>query len=383
MYNTKLTLNTQELLNGLNSIKVRKNNLPYQQLLKFDNKWQHVRLTLDNLPNYMVTELKSHNLDFDGEITVKYYDLLDTIKELKDVSENITLEKTDNNEVLVTADYLTIKLEGKDTPINTPENLPDEAQTMELHFDNLKEVKKFIKDLEYLKIHSDNSKAKAIPVITGVNFVNNSETHKLKMTGIDGFRIMFSEYETIGTDNVEFIISKETLNDLIQVLKDNQKEINNIHFKHHDNQLEITINNVTLFGSELEGNFFDTDSVFNPPGSDKKSEITFNKANFEKTLKTINKYINKDYDNRCMVIDSSETDNNVIVTDYQNNVKASFDQKENNSFKVGFNPKFFLDVLNNYSDKEITLTLEKENEHLSPAYIFDNNNTYLILPVRL
>ena len=60
------------------------------------------------------------------------------------------------------------------------------------------------------------------------------------------------------------------------------------------------------------------------------------------------------------------------------NIKVS--EIDNNKFKIGFDIRYFLDVVSQIDNKEVSLYFTAQ---LSPMMIYDNNETYLTLPVRI
>lgn len=375
-----ITVNGTELLNKLNSIKTVKNR-KYKPILKIQSG-ENSGLTFLNVGeylNYIETDLKCET-ESENELYVNFYDLLDTVKDLNGISENIDISVDKDNDIEVTADYLSVKLDNLDeVEWKEPNRDIDYKNNKYFKFNTMdkKEFRKFIKDFEYLKKHSA-SKDVQIPVVAGVNFKVIDNT--LKLESLDGFRLMFSEYPIIANnENFDFIISPETMDLFIKVLKNNIQNENVVGIERTKDGLVIGINDITIYGEVLDGKFFDTSGIYNPPENDQAINIIIDKNKLSKTLNLIKK--SSEAENKLMVIEKQKDNNFVKIRNGEKNVSATFDHNDNNEFIIGFNSGFVLEAINNI-DNDITITLTKD-QMVAPCYIFDNNNCYEILPVRL
>ncbi|MBI5778511.1 MAG: DNA polymerase III subunit beta [Planctomycetes bacterium] len=205
---------------------------------------------------------------------------------------------------------------------------------------------------------------------------------ELRMVASDGKRLAYikrrSEQEV--TTDIKVIVSPKSLNLLERIIEDEEQVVK---IETDETQFKVMIpqkdqKGIILFSRLIEGTFPDYESVI-PPESDKKIEMAAGdllSAMRQVALVTTDKF-------KATQI-SMEKDKMTLLTRTQDVGEATVElpiKYPGETFKITFNPEFFIDALRIIGDDTITLGLKDKT---SPAVIKQGKDyVYIVMPLTI
>ncbi len=370
-----IDVNTISMLDTLNSIKTNKVNKTFHYV-KIKSNQDGTEVSAINLKDpFTITSYdkwsKSENqVEFVGN----YYELLDTIKDLDELEGKATITVDDNN-VEVSKEFLSYSLDtvgdASDYNVLKPEEVKSKVT---LKLGGTKEIKGLIKNLTTM-LKFTAKRDVLYPIISCINL--KVENEKMTLAGIDGYKLMTTNYNVTG-DDLEVNLNSTFINNLINLLKNNIKDLEKIDIMVDDSNkvVYVKINDIILAGNNNEGEFFDYQDLLSSARGNKRV-LVLETRDLKKTLNSITKKQTKVSEDP--VIFEINKDVTTVHNKY-NNIKATFDIKHAYELKIGFNPYYLVDCLNNIDDRVVTMQLCGST---SPVYIKNENNEYLVLPIML
>lgn len=228
----------------------------------------------------------------------------------------------------------------------------------------------------YTKVKKSICKEDSRPILTGVHFKNNY------METVDGYRISQVKITEPHFEN-DFVIDPKSLEIILPVAKKDKLDVT---IATTDKEFTLTTGDtsysLSITGRLFEGEFLKTEQVFSNDSeyslsfSENKellSELEFIKdmAGVTETGKPqpIRCLLNND---KMIVCDTSENTSTTVQFD-------KLDGKIKDVFKIAFNPNYMLDAIKNISG---AFTMQFIS-HLTPCIISNEQEKYLVLPVRL
>ena len=214
------------------------------------------------------------------------------------------------------------------------------------------------------------------PVLTGELFeVNDNE---LKIVSLDGHRISIRRIilnDTYGKQKV--IVPGKTLQEMQKILDGSADEIVQIIFSR--NHLIFQFGATMVMTRLIEGNYFDVSRMIY---SDFETKVTINKKQLLDCIDRAS-LLSGIGEKKPIIMGFHEDDVSVSTSSYIGSMNETIPiQKEGKNLQIGFNPKFFLDVLRVIDEEEIDIYLINQKY---PCVIKDAQETYLylILPVNI
>lgn len=311
-----------------------------------------------------ISTLLSVEIIQQGSITVPARKFFDIIKELPEGIVEVTVTK--NNTVNIKAGKSHFKIMGldKEEYPKLPEFSLEEAIEIE------QSVIKESLSLTVFAISHDETRY----VLNGV--LLSIQGNQLRFVATDGRRLAFCKKETKqkNNKNAEIIIPSKTIHELLKLLEWE----GNVKIIHTQNKIIFYFTDTFLTSSLIEGNFPNYDQVI------PKEEKTCVQANREEFLQAVR---------RAALLTSTEAPalkfdfikNKIIVSaktpnmgEAKEELSAVFKGEE---ITIGFNPGYFLDVLKNLPDENISISLTSPDK---PGLIRGREGyLYVIMPMQL
>lgn len=299
-----------------------------------------------------------------GSITVPAKKFFEIIKELPEGIVEITVTK--NNTVNIRAGKASFKIMGldKEEYPKLPEFSLDEAIEIE------QSVIKECLSLTSFAISHDETRY----VLNGI--LLSIQGNQIRFVATDGRRLAFykKEIKQKAGKGEEIIIPAKTIHELLKLLE--WEGI--VKIIHTQNKVIFYFEDTYLTSSLIEGNFPNYDQVI------PKEEKTQVKANREEFLQSVRRAslltspeapaLKFDFMKNKIIV-SSKTPN---IGEAKEEVSAEFKGEE---ITMGFNPGYFLDVLKNLSDENISISLTSPDK---PGLIKGREGyLYVIMPMQL
>lgn len=299
-----------------------------------------------------------------GSITVPARKFFDIIKELPEGAVEISVTK--NNTVNIKAGKSHFKIMGLDK--EEYPKLPEFSLTDAIEVEQA--VIKESLSLTSFAISHDETRY----VLNGV--LLSIQGNNLRFVATDGRRLAFYKRETKqkSTKNTEMIIPAKTIHELLKLLGWEGA----VKIIHTQNKVIFCFEDTYLTSSLIEGNFPNYDQVI------PKEEKTQVQANREEFLQAVR---------RASLLTSPEAPalkfdfikNKIIVSAKTPNMGEAKEELpavfSGGEITIGFNPGYFLDVLKNLSDENISVSL---NDPDKPGLIRGREGyLYVIMPMQL
>ena len=370
----KLLCEKDKILKALNSVTKAvavRTTMPILEGILIQTNDNEIKLTTYDLEigiEYVINDCK---VEEQGATVVNAIMFTEIIRRLPDTEISITVN--DKN-------LLVIECEGSLYKLATMN--PDEFPELpKISVENSIEIEQSaLKDMIRKTIFAVSTEEN-IPIFTGCLF--EIANNKLNVVAVDGFRLAWkSKFLQNKVNNFSAVIPGRTLNEMNKILVDS---FDNVKIGVAKNQVLFEMENCKIVTRLLDGEFLNYSSVI--------------PENWETRIRA-NRNILQDCFERISLISASS-----IEKEKKYPVKVSIDvgkvtisctnqtgdakeeimvNTEGKNLEVGFNPKYFLDVLRNIDDEEVFVDF---GSSISPCIIRpveeDGDYTYMILPIKL
>ncbi len=364
----KIMIEQSELSRALNIVQKAISTRTTREILKsvllkaHDDK---LTLTGNDLNIAIETTIQATVLE-PGKIVIDGKIFNDIIRKLP--SETITIEQVNE----------TVKIDCLNSAFNLKAN--DPAQFPELPLvnpDDKIRVDKYIltdmiRQTIFATSHDENR-----PILTGVLF--DVDHANMTMVAIDLYRIAIKDIHVNSDKKHHLVVPAKALNELLKIITSDVKE-SQIEIYITEKYIKFSIDNVVLIARLLEGEFVNYQQII--PNEyklrikcsrlelfhaiDRASLLTITAKNTSLLFNVEDDYLSI----------SSQTEKGSV------NEKIKIDL-EGPNLKIGFNPKYWLDVLKVIEEDNIYIEM---TTNISPCIIRPEDNehyTYLLLPIRI
>lgn len=205
------------------------------------------------------------------------------------------------------------------------------------------------------------------PILKGINFNSN------KVCALDGYRMCLRESNNFCLEG-SYTIPGSILKITESLLT---KDTSNISIEFNDKQVKIQVGHAKILCDLLSGTYINYNSLI---PQDCYTELELDAVDF---LKEIN-FILSDKEKKRIIafnVTDKETTLTYKTATMNSNVKLNVYRKVGDDLQISFNPKYFKELLENYSDKAVLYF----KRNVEPAIVKskDFKGLDLILPVRL
>ncbi len=299
-----------------------------------------------------------------GSITVPARKFFDIIKELPEGIVEITVTK--NNTVNIKAGKSHFKIMGLDK--EEYPKLPDFSLTEAIEIEQ--SVIKESLSLTAFAISHDETRY----VLNGV--LVSIQGNQIRFVATDGRRLAFYKKDTQqkNTKNMEMIVPAKTIHELLKLLEWE----GTVKIIHTQNKVVFYFTDTFLTSSLIEGNFPNYDQVI---PKEEKTQVQANREEFLQAVRRASLLTSTEapalkFDFiKGKIIVSAKTPN---MGEAKEELSAVFKGEE---ITIGFNPGYFMDVLKNLTDENISISLNSPDK---PGLIRGREGyLYVIMPMQL
>ncbi|MFH1208529.1 MAG: DNA polymerase III subunit beta [Candidatus Omnitrophota bacterium] len=300
----------------------------------------------------------------EGSVTVPARKFFDIIKELPE--GNVEISVTKNNTINIKAGKSSFKILGLDK-----EEYP---KLPEFVLEGAIEVEQAVIKESLLLTSFAISHDETRYVLNGVLLC--IQGNQIRFVATDGRRLAFYKKETKQKSgkNVEMIIPSKTIHELLKLLGWE----NTVKIVCAQNKVIFCFEDTYLTSSLIEGNFPNYDQVI---PKEEKTQVQANREEFLQAVRRASLLTSPEapalkFDFiKSKIIVSAKTPN---MGEAKEELAADFKGEE---ITIGFNPGYFLDVLKNLSDENISISLTSPDK---PGLIRGREGyLYVIMPMQL
>lgn len=360
-----LQANLNEALNIVQKAVSSKSNLPILKCILLEANENKLRLIGNDL-SIAIDMSIDVNLIEAGRVAVSSRIFCDIIRKLP--NELIELTVTGNTVTISTANS-TFELSCFDA-----EEFPSiphlDSQSMQVINKNL-----FLDMIRYTIFATSQDETR--PILTGS--LIEIEDNQMTMVSIDLYRVAIKNARISEKMSTKAVVPAKTLSEIMKILS-LANECEDIRITYTDNYIKFTFDNVTIISRLLEGEFIKYNQII---PKDFKTKIIISKDNLYQAIDRIS-LLAKEGKNASVKFtitdDNLRISSNVEIGNAEENVPLKLDGAD---LEIGFNPKYWLDVLKVIDTEAIEVEL---TSNVSPCIVKpynDPNYTYLVLPVRI
>ncbi len=301
-----------------------------------------------------------------GAIAIDAKSFSDIIRKLPD--EEIEIENSEENKVLIKSGKAKFNLSIKNEEEFS--RLPDIDKTEKIVISQYT-LRETIKQVSFSIADNDANK-----IMMGILFEVNG--NKLRMAALDGHRIAIRNVELSSDyENKKIIIPGRTLNEISKVITGGIEDEVNIYITSKHILFEFDQNKIVT--RLIDGEYFDIDRMLS---KDYDIRVNINRLEFLSAIERAN-LLSHDSEKNPLTLLINDNTMEIKVVSAIGSLNESVDiKKDGNDIFIGFNPKYFTDVLRILDSDEVTLYMTNQK---APCYIKDKEETYvyLLLPLIL
>ncbi|WP_125588499.1 DNA polymerase III subunit beta [Companilactobacillus jidongensis] len=310
------------------------------------------------------------NIESTGSIVLPARFFNEIIKKLP--GDNFELEVLNNNQTLITSGVSEFTINGLDA--NNYPHLPEVETDNQLTFptDLFKEV------VNQTVIAVSNQESR--PVLTGVNFIINSEG--LTLVATDSHRLSQRKINITSDEEYNLIIPGKSLTELVRTISDSVKEIK---MSISENQVLYSFDNVMFYSRLLDGRYPETDRLI---PEDSNTRLTFDTSSL---LASVERASLLSHESRNNVIKLEIKSADKKATLYGNSPEVGtveevldFENLDGEDLDISFNPDYLKDALRSFgSNTMIEMSFTSPLHPFTLRPVDDKENfVQLITPVR-
>lgn len=364
----KLRVLQSELNNALNIVQKAvsaKSNLPILKCILLEVNQQKLRLVGNDLSIAIDMSIDVNGIE-NGNAAVSSRIFCDIVRKLPNEMIEITVE---NNSLLISSSNSKFELSCFD-----PQEYPN---TPELATENKQNINKnlFLDMIRHTIFATSQDETR--PILTGS--LIEIEENIMTMVSIDLYRVAIKTAKISEKLTTKAVIPAKTLNEVLKILtlsNDNEDLV----ISYSDNYVKFSFDNVTIISRLLEGEFIKYSQII---PKDFKTRVVLSRENLYEAIDRIS-LLAKEGKNSSVKFtitdDNMRVSSNVEIGHAEENIGIKL---EGSDLEIGFNPKYWLDVLKVIDTEEIEIEL---TSNVSPCIVKplnSTNYTYLVLPVRI
>lgn len=361
-----------EILNKVQGITQPKSNMPILSNILIEAKsGNELQIVATDIKIGFVGQYSTEVI-IPGKITIPSNKLYEIVREFP--KENIHIKELENKWIQVVDESVKYNIVGMD-----PEEYPSLSD---------------ITDIDFLKIEADVLKKMIdrtiFSVLTGEGYVEmtgiNLEQEKteekniLRMISTDGHRISFVETELDISEpcifNEGIIIPKKGIVEAAKLLETEDKVLLGIK----ENKFVLKKDMETVITRIIEGEFPDCKNIV---PSDNKYSLIVDRAEFLKMVRRMSIFSSDKYRSVKFRINNNFLE--IVNTNPElgeSNEMAAI-KYDGDALEIGFNPKYFIDTLNNMKSEKICIKLKDGESSCLITGDEDKDFVSVIMPMRV
>jgi len=365
----KLLRSLQALSGVLNS----SNTLPILDDFLFEISPGGLKLTASDLETTMIILLQPDMAEGTGKVAVPARLLLDTMKTFPDIPVTIDIHD----------DTLAIELFAGEGKFRMSGHRSDEFPQLPVLNDATKvdlTASLLVNAFEKTVFATGNDELR--PVMSGVLFELREDY--LTFVATDAHKLVrYRRLDVKDTQSASFILPKKPLNQLKNLLASKTDEIVSLEF--NQSNASFTFSNMKVICRLIEGRYPNYEAVI---PTNNPNKLTIDRVSLLSAIKRVAIFANQSTHQVRFKITGMELILSAEDLDYSNEAKERLVCNfEGDDMEIGFNSKFFIEMLNNLEHEEVRLEMSAPNRAgiLIPVGNDDESEDILmlIMPVML
>ncbi len=365
----KLLRSLQALSGVLNS----SNTLPILDDFLFKLENNELIITASDLETTMIISLTPDLIEGRGEVAIPARILLDTMKTFPDIP--VTFE--------INSDNLTVELLAGEGKFKLAGHRSDEFPRLPVVVDASRiEIKAEVLVSAFEKTVFATGNDELRPAMSGV--LCELRDDNVTFVATDAHKLVrYRRYDAKSELNAAFILPKKPINQLKNILSSKQEESVTIEF--NQTNAYFTFSNVKMVCRLIEGRYPNYEAVI---PSQNPNKLTIDRAALLNSLRRVAIFANQSTHQVRFRISGQELFLSAEDLDYANEAKERLScSYEGDDMEIGFNSRFFQEMLNNLDQFEIRLEMSAPNR-AGILFPVDNDNEnedilMLVMPVML
>ena len=362
----KITAAKQELVKSLGIVLKAvpsKTTMNILYCILIDATVDTIKFTGNDMELGIETEVKG-TIEERGLICLDAKLLSEIIRKMPDA--DVTIESGPDYQTTITCENSVFRIVGKDGTEFSPLPPVDRDNPVIMNQFQLREL---IRQTIFSISPNDANK-----IMTGENL--QIHENELRMTALDGHRIAIRQLNLDSSyDDYEAIIPGKTLSEISKIVSGELEDEVRVYFTR--NQILFEMDGTLVVSRLIDGKYFRIEQMLS---NDYETKIVVNKAAFMSAV------------DRAMLFTSESDKGTLVLTIGGDSINLSIRssvgsmsddvaaQTEGKELRIGFNPKFILDVLRVIDEEEISIYFLNSK---APCFIRDDAGSYiyLVLPV--
>ena len=359
-------------LQAISGVLSTNNTLPILDNFLFELSDSEIRISASDLETTMTSRINVDMAEGEGSVAIPAKILLDTLKTFADIPVTLDINE-DNYGVTLTAGEGKYRLAGQNGD-EYPQVPPlEDAGTVSIESDILYQaITKTI-----FAASTDDLR----PVMAGIfcEFTDEgtifvaTDAHKL---------VRYSRSDVKADESTSMILPKKPLNQLRQILLQDEEPV---RIEYNNTNARFTFRNIIMTCRLIEGKYPNYSAVI--PSSN-PNKMTVDRQPFLNAIRRVSIFSNQTTYQVKFKIAGTELILSAEDLDYSNEAQERLTcHYEGDDMEIGFNSKFFAEMLNNLSTDQVLLEMSEPNRAglISPV---DSENKdeeilMLVMPVML
>lgn len=364
----KFTCTKSDFSNGINiALKAvpGSSSMPILKYVMVEANNDQVKLTTNDMELGIETVIDA-NVEEPGIVLIDAKMMSDMIRKLPE--DEVSFEVDDSLNVLVFCGKLKFNFPGM--AADEFPNLPTMEKDNNIVMSQFS-LKEMIRQTIFSISDNENNK-----ILTGELFEIKGD--ELKVASLDLHRVSIRKIQLKESFNdIKVVIPGKALNEISKIMSGNMDDEVTIFFS--NNYVMFELENTIILTRLIEGNFYNVDQMIS---NEYETKVKINKQEFLGCIDRATLLL-RDVDKKPIVMNIEDDRVKMEMKTHAGSMDEDISiDKEGKDMKIGFNPKFLIDVLKVIDDEEIFLYLKGSK---SPCFIKDSDESYiyLILPVNL
>lgn len=365
----KITCSKQNLIQGISTVSravSTHSTLNIVECILIEVSPDEIKLTANDMELGIETTIVG-DIEENGRIALNAKLFSEMIRKMP--NNNVTIETDEYNQAFITCEKTKLKIAGKSGE-DFPE-LPEVAKDSSFTLSQFA-LRNMISQTIFSISDNDNNK-----MMTGESFIVNNS--KVRIASLDGHRISI-RYESLKEafdGEKKIVIPGKTLSDVSKIVSGDVYDDVNIYIT--NNHILFEFDRTRVVSRLIEGDYFNIDQMLT---DDYSTKIDINKAELLNCIDRANLFV-RDSDSKPIILTIEGSNLELSIDSEIGSMREDIEiKKEGNDIRIGFNPKFIMDVLKAIDDEEVSLYFVNAK---APCFIKNENKDYIyiVLPVNI
>ena len=363
----KIICSKSNLLQGINTVAravSSHSTLNILECILIQVSPDEIKLTANDMELGIETTIVG-DIEENGKIALNAKLFSEIVRKLPE--NNITIETDEYNMAHITCEKSKFDIAGK-----SGEDFPalPEVERNNSFIISQFDLRNMINQTIFSISDNDNNK-----MMTGESI--NIGHDKLRIASLDGHRISIryvSLKDSCENEN-KIVVPGKTLMDISKIVNGNVYDEVQVYIT--NNHILFEFDRTKVVSRLIDGEYFNIDQMLT---DDYETRISIHKKDLLSSIERATLLV-RDSDSKPIIINIEGSNMELSIISDIGSMREDIEvQKEGKDIKIGFNPKFLMDVLKAIDDEEVTIYFMNQR---TPCFIKNENKDYIyvILPV--